>query len=120
MPISSNNEIISSLANSLVLTAPCELLDEDEFDLILDANIYARDIHALNIDARNIYAWNIDARNIYAWNIDALNIDAWNVSFYTFCISYRNIKCTSIKGRRENHIMKALDGEIIIKGESKC
>ena len=81
--------------------------------LNIDAqNIEARDIKAVNITACNIYAHNIDARAI-----DALNIDACDINFYSFCIAYENINCTSIKGHRENHIAKALDGEIIIRDE---
>ena len=89
-------------------------------------NIDAHNIKACNIEACNIvYANNIDAMNIeagdiYAGDIGAFDIDACNICFNAFCIAYKNIKCTSIKGRRENHIAKALDGEIIIKGESKC
>ena len=71
------------------------------------------------IDVKFNFNLIVDA-NIDAHNITADNIDACNISFHAFCISYNNIKCTSIKGRRENHIMKALDGDIIIKGESKC
>jgi hypothetical protein len=102
------------------------------FNLEVNGNIDARNIIAWNIsagdiDAWNIDAWNIDARNISAGNISAGDIDAgniiarniiaWNISagdisYYAFCISYTSIKCTSIEGRREHSLHKALDGKI--------
>jgi hypothetical protein len=97
---------------------------------IVEGDINARDIKALNITARDINAWNINARNITArdinaWNINARNItarniNAWdinavNINFYAACIAYESITCESYKGRRENYIIKALDGDIVIK-----
>ncbi len=58
---------------------------------------------------------NIDARNISAGNISAGDISAGDISYYAFCVVYSSIKCTSIKGRRENSFHKALDGKITIK-----
>ena len=88
-------------------------------------NIDARNINALNINARNINAfnidaWNIDARNIKALNINARNINAWNIEYYAVCVAYRNLKCHSIEGTRENSIHICLDNPIEIKSlESK-
>jgi hypothetical protein len=76
-----------------------------ECDIKTIANIKAR-----NINARDIKAWDIEARDIKAYDIEAENI-----SYYAFCISYQDIECKSIKGRRENCFHKALDGDIIIK-----
>ena len=82
-------------------------------------NIKASDIDASNIDASNIDAWNIDALNIKALNIKALNINARNISYYAFCVSYNNIECESIEGRRDNSFHKCLDGELTIKERLK-
>ena len=81
-----------------------------EFDINVNANITAWDITAWDITAHNITADNITANNITADNITAADI-----SYYAFCISYKNIECTSIKGRRENSFHKCLDGELKIK-----
>ena len=111
-----------------------------EFDINVNANITAWDITAWDITAHNITADNIRAHDITAWNITAANITAWDItahnitadnitannitadnitaadiSYYAFCISYKNIECTSIKGRRENSFHKCLDGELKIK-----
>jgi hypothetical protein len=81
-------------------------------DLKVKGNIDAWSIDAQDIDAQDIDVWNIRAQDIVAQNIDAGYIDAWNISFYAFCIAYRNIRCESIRGRRSNSIHSCLDSEI--------
>ena len=85
------------------------------FDLKVDSNIRAYNIRAENIDALNIDAWDINARDITARNIDAWNINARNINYYGVCFAYQNIKCKSIKGRRENARHYALDGELEVE-----
>ncbi len=75
-------------------------------------NIDALNIDAGNIDAGNIDAWDIDAWDISAWNITAGNIDAGNISYYAVCFAYKNIKCKSIKGTRNNARHFVIDGKI--------
>ena len=82
-------------------------------------NIDAWDINAGDIQARNINAGDIQARNIKAWDIKAWNINAWNInakdiSFFAFCISYNDIECKNIKGKRKNSFYKCLDGKVKI------
>lgn len=102
------------------------------FDLKVEANINARDIkaynivvwniNALNIEAFEINASNIQCEDINAFNITALNINAGDIDaneikardirYWGVCFAYKNIICTSIKGRKENHKHFVLDGEI--------
>ena len=87
------------------------------FDLNIQANIDAKNIDAYNIDALNIDACNIDASDIKAMNIEAWDINAWNIeaqdiSYYAVCFAYNNIKCKSIKGRRNNAKHFVLDGKL--------
>lgn len=97
------------------------------FDLDVEANIDAGCIEALNINAVNIKAWDIITRNldaydiaawdvyswdIYACNIEAYNIKARNISYFAVCFAYGNIKCKSVKGRRENAKHFVLDGKL--------
>ena len=86
-------------------------------DLVVEGNIVCEG-GRWNIDARNINARNINARNINCLNINALNISANHISYYAVCFAYQNIKCKSIKGRRENSKHFVLDGKII-KEKSK-
>lgn len=98
-----------------------------KFDLDVEANIDAGCIDALNINAINIKAWDVytkdlDAHDIVAWdlysldiyacNIEAYNIKARNISYFAVCFAYENIKCKSIKGRRENSKHFVLDGKL--------
>ena len=113
-------------------------------------DIKAWDINAWNINAGNINAWNIDAGDIDAGDINAGNInagyinagyinagyidagyidagdinaediDAEDISYYAVCVSYQNIKCKSITGKRENAKHICLDGKLTLKEDSEC
>lgn len=117
------------------------------FDLNIKSNIYAQQLEARNINACNINAWNVNAQDIRACDINARNINArdinaWdirasrirardinandinsfsivadNINYFAVCFAYENIKCKSIKGRRENAEHFALDGKIEIAEE---
>ena len=82
---------------------------EFNFDLIVDSNLDAHNIEALNIDVRYIKAHNIEASDIIAYNIDARNI-----SYYAVCVAYRSFECESISGRRNNSIHTCLDDDVVI------
>ena len=100
------------------------------FDLNTSANIEAGCIDAMNINAVDIRAWDIDTRDLNALNIDASDIYAWdiyacniaaenikakNISYFAVCFACDNIKCKSIKGRRENAKHFVLDGKLEIE-----
>ena len=102
------------------------------FDLDTSANIDAGCIDGLNICAGNIRAWDIDTKdlnvinieawdiyawNIYACNIAAENIKAKNISYFAVCFACDNIKCKSLKGRRENAKHFVLDGKLEIEDD---
>lgn len=92
------------------------------FDLDIKANIdacdiNARDINAWNIESCDINAININAYDITADDINAYDIKANNIIYFAVCFAYKNIKCKSIKGRRENAEHFVLDGKIEIAGE---
>jgi hypothetical protein len=103
--------------------------DGIRFNLKVVGNINARDIDARDIDAWDINAWNINAwnintrninaRDINAWNINAWDIDARNIKYYAVCFAYNNIKCESIKGRKDNCKHFVLDGKIEIKDKEE-
>lgn len=124
-------------SNTYVFKEDNEMIDlvVFNFDLNIGANIIARDIRALNIISFDIDAWDIRARDINAWNINAwdikvryietldINADdinardiiAKNISYYAVCFAYYNIKCISIKGRRENAKHFVLDGALEVE-----
>ena len=116
-------------SNTYIFKENDEMIDlvKFKFDLDVEANIDAGCIEALNINAINIKAWNVytrdlDAYDIVAWdvysldiyacNIEAYNIKARNISYFAVCFAYENIKCKSIKGRRENAKHFVLDGKL--------
>ena len=84
-------------------------------------NIEAFDIIASNIQCEDINAFNITAFNINAGDIDANEIKARDISYWGVCFAYKNIICTSIKGRKENHKHFVLDGSIkVLKNGELC
>lgn len=117
------------------------------FDLNIKSNIYAQQLEARNINACDINAWNVNAWDIRASDVNACNINArdintWNIrasrikardinandinsfsivadniNYFAVCFAYENIKCKSIKGRRENAKHFVLDGKIEITEE---
>ena len=70
-----------------------------------------------NSEAYNISAVDINAFDIDANNIDAFDINACNITYYAVCYAYHNIRCQSIKGRRENHKHFVLDGVLDVEKE---
>jgi len=119
--IRDNEELKSHIVNGVIKFKDDIKCD---FNINVEADIYAR-----NIDARNIDAWNISASKISALNIDALNIDAskisasnisaWNINaknikYLAFCIATQSLKCETIKAKRENAFHKCLDSQIEI------
>ena len=94
------------------------------FDLQINSNIDALDIDALDIEAGDIIANNINAndinsRNIIANEIIANDIFANEINYYALCIAYKNIKCKSIEGERENHKHFVLDGVLEVEDDRK-
>jgi len=74
------------------------------FDLTVNGDISAKDIHVgnlntWNINALNISAWNINALDIFAWDINAWDICAWNINaldIYALEIDAININAKNI------------------------
>ena len=116
----------------LIVTGNISGKDGSRFNLRVEGNITAYNIVAGNINARNIDAWNINAGNIDALginardinagdinarDIDALNMDIRDLIFWAVAIAYKSFKCKTWKARRDNFVIKCLDGEV--QGEKK-
>ena len=78
-------------------------------------DIIAHNINAYNINARDIKACSIESCDINADDICACNINANDINYFAVCFAYENIKCKSIKGRRENAEHFVLDGKLEVK-----
>ena len=84
---------------------------------IIAKNIDAYNINALNIKAGDIDAVNIKVNNIDCGNIEAINIKALDINYFAVCFAYYNIKCRSIKGKRNNAKHFVLDGKLEIAND---
>ena len=90
---------------------------EVDADLV-DGNLIVDD--DVKFEVSVIIAGNINAGDINAGDIDAGNINAYDINYFAFCTSYRSIKCTSHKARRNNaHSPICLDGKLTIKKATK-
>ena len=65
----------------------------------------------------DIDAVNIKANNIDCGNIEAINIKALDINYFAVCFAYYNIKCRSIKGKRNNAKHFVLDGKLEIAND---
>ena len=90
---------------------------------IIASDINAEDINAWNINASDINASDITASDITASDITASDITARDINardilYYAVCFAYQNIKCLSIKSKREVSKHFCLDGEITFKNDN--
>ena len=86
-----------------------KITTQKEFDNNVKNGVFDCNDNLLKITCNIVTTGNINAGDINACNIDAYNINAHNIDYNAFCISYNNIKCNSISGRRENSFHKCLD-----------
>ena len=74
-----------------------------------------RNFNGGNFDGRNFNGLNFSGLNFNGENFNGWDFNGRHISYYGWFIAYRDIKCESIKGRRENSFHKCLDGKLIIK-----
>ena len=63
--------------------------------------------------------WNLDCGDLNCGDLNCWDLDCGNLNFYAIAIAYKSFKCKSWKAKRDNFIIKCLDGEIEIKDEKK-
>jgi len=99
------------------------------WDINCCGNINCGDINCRDINCcGNINCWDINCGDINCYgniNCGDINccgnincggdINCWDISYYAVCFAYNNIKCKSIKGRREHARHFVLDGKITVK-----
>jgi hypothetical protein len=54
------------------------------------------------------------------WDLNCRDLNCFDLSFYAIAVAYRSFKCKSWEARRDNFVIKCLDGEIEIKDEKVC
>ena len=93
------------------------------------------DLKCRDLKCRNLTCWDLKCRNLTCWDLkcrrdltclnldcrdlDCGNLKCWDLSFYAVAVAYKSFKCESWKARRDNYIIKCLDGEIEIKDKKK-
>jgi hypothetical protein len=91
--------------------------------LIVEGNIFGKNGGRFNLFVKgdlnclDLNCWDLTCRDLNCWNLTSRDLNCkGNINYYAVCFAYRNIKCKSIKGRRENCKHFVLDGGIIING----
>ena len=67
-------------------------------------------LKCLDLNCWNLKCLDLNCRDLNCWNLDCLDL-----SFCAVAIAYYSFKCKSWKARRNNYVIKCLDGEIEIK-----
>ena len=72
-----------------------------------------------NFTGRDFNGWNFNGVDFNGGDFTGRNFNGGNftgkdISYYAVFIANQSVKCTSIKGRRDNSIHKCLDGKIEI------
>ena len=96
--------------------------DGERFNLKVHGDLNCRDLNCedLNCDDLNcedLNCENLDCLNLNCENLDCFNLNCRDLTFYAVAIAYKSFKCKTWKARRENHVIKCLDGKI--EGETK-
>jgi hypothetical protein len=77
-------------------------------------NLTCGDLNCRNLNCRDLNCWDLNCWNLNCWNLNCWNLICWDLNFYAFAIAYSSFKCKSWKARRDNYVIKCLDGEIEI------
>ncbi len=83
--------------------------DEEKFDF------NGGNFNGGNFNGGNFNGWDFNGGDFNGGNFNGGNFNGGKISYYAIFISYNNIECESIEGRRQNSFHKCLDGELIIK-----
>ena len=81
-------------------------------------NLNCWDLNCWDLNCNNLNCHNLDCWNLDCWNLNCLNLNCKDLTFYAIAIAYNSFKCRTWKARRENYVIKCLDGRV--KGEKIC
>ena len=77
-------------------------------------DLNCRNLNCRDLDCGNLNCWNLDC-----WNLNCRDLNCRNLDFYAVAVVYKSFKCKSWKEKRENYIIKCLDGDIVTQTDSK-
>ena len=86
--------------------------DGERFNLTIKGNLTCWDLKCLDLTCEDLTCWDLTCNDLTCWDLTC-----GNLNFYAFAITYNSFKCKTWKARRDNYVIKNLDGEII--GEEK-
>ena len=95
------------------------ILEKDtEFSesIIVYGNIRGKDNKRFNLKVKG----NLNCLDLNCKDLNCRDLNCGNLSFYAIAIAYNSFKCKSFKAIRENHIIKCLDGKVIVNGKELC
>jgi hypothetical protein len=77
------------------------------------------DLNCGDLNCGDLNCLDLDCGNLNCGNLNCGDLNCLNLNFYALAIAYKSFKCKSWKARRENYIIKCLDGEIEVKEQEQ-
>ena len=103
--------------------------------LTVEGNIIGNwDLNCKDLNCWNLNCWNLNCNDLNCNDLNCKdlncgdlncndlncrNLNCEDLNFYAIAITYSSFKCNSWKARRDNHIIKCLDGKIKVKSKEK-
>ena len=86
-------------------------VNKNKFNLIVKGDLECRNLKCGDLECRDL-----ECRNLKCWDLKCWDLDCWDLEFYATAITYNSFKCRNWKAKRDNYIIKCLDGEIEVTG----
>jgi len=106
---------MKTIKGDLILKENTTIVD----DLTVEGNIICEG-GLWNLTCKDLICWNLNCKALICWNLICWGLDCKDLNFYAVAVAYKSFKCKSWKARRDNYIIKCLDGEIEIKDKKVC
>ena len=82
-------------------------------------NLNCLDLNCWDLNCRNLNCWDLNCLYLNCLDLDCRNLNCLDLDFNGVAIAYKSFKCKSWKAKRDNFVIKCLDGEIEIKKDKK-
>jgi len=81
------------------------------FHLTVIGDLNCGDLTCGDLNCWDLNCWDLNCRDLTCWDLNC-----GDLNFYAVAIAYNSFKCKSWKARRDNYVIKSLDGEIEVTG----
>ena len=97
-------------------------------DLVVEGGIFGKDgnkfnlrvfgnLNCLNLNCGNLDCFNLNCFNLNCRDLNCRDLNCRDLNFYAIAIAYNSFKCKTWKARKQDCIIKCLNGKI--RGKQK-